>query len=321
MHKQRNIPCTDPHHSRFCCGVNKDCPLLYDLSDVNASVASGVGVSAAAMAAQNEKLSAACESQLIRSAGGGAPPPLANGGWCLSTSTTFRGNANKKVRLKHGQSYQLPLHHKEPDGLIVATLIAVLTRRFEMSTYPGFLPPFSLIDFGAGVGQFGHTLLSERPELRHRYRGYDGAGGIETYTKGFLKYVDLTQELALPRADWVLSLEVGEHITARKEKAFVHNLHAHNCKGVLLSWAKIGTFGHGHVNLHSPAYVRRLFEGLGYRSSSRISMVMRKGVNLRDALPDTNLSVLPFSTRMFWFRRDSVQAFERIVPLQGAGCT
>ncbi len=35
---------------------------------------------------------------------------------------------------------------------------------------------------------------------------------------GFLRFVDFTQPLCLPRADWVISLEVGEHVPAAQEK-------------------------------------------------------------------------------------------------------
>ena len=37
-------------------------------------------------------------------------------------------------------------------------------------------------------------------------------------------------------SDWVLSLEVGEHVPSRYEDMYLRNLHAHNCKGIILSW-------------------------------------------------------------------------------------
>lgn len=48
-----------------------------------------------------------------------------------------------------------------------------------------------------------------------RWTGYDGAGNIRAFTHDHVAFVDLTVPLSLPRADWVLSLEVGEHIPRR----------------------------------------------------------------------------------------------------------
>ena len=46
---------------------------------------------------------------------------------------------------------------------------------------------------------------------------------------GFVRYFDLTMEgLQLPRADWVMALEVAEHIPNGQEQTFVRNVHAHN---------------------------------------------------------------------------------------------
>lgn len=51
-----------------------------------------------------------------------------------------------------------------------------------------------------------------------RWAGYDGAGDIEEYTRGYVSYFDLTLPLALPRADWVVSLEVAEHVPIAHEQ-------------------------------------------------------------------------------------------------------
>ena len=43
------------------------------------------------------------------------------------------------------------------------------------------------------------------------YHGYDGAGGIKSYTSGFVTYLDSTQPLDLPVTEWDISLEIGKH--------------------------------------------------------------------------------------------------------------
>ena len=61
----------------------------------------------------------------------------------------------------------------------------------------------------------------------------------------------MTREVAVPKADWVICLEMGEHIPNRFEPMVIANLHAHNTRGVILSWARLGQPGYGHVNNHS----------------------------------------------------------------------
>ena len=95
------------------------------------------------------------------------------------------------------------------------------------------------------------------------------AGWLEEVTGGFVQFVDLTAPLSLPRADWVLSLEVGEHVPSQHEAALIRNLHAHNCRGVVLSWAVLHQGGFHHVNNHANAYVVGVFEGRGGRLKVR----------------------------------------------------
>ena len=88
---------------------------------------------------------------------------------------------------------------------------------------------------------------------------------MHEYTQGFVEYFDLSMPLELPKADWVLSLEVGEHVPSNYEQAMlIRNLHHHNRKGVILSWSVIGQGGHSHVNNHSNDYIISLFNKLGY---------------------------------------------------------
>ena len=63
--------------------------------------------------------------------------------------------------------------------------------------------------------------------------GYDGAINVEFLSKGFIKQQDLSiADMWLGRTwDWVLSLEVGEHIPALYEDVFIDNLVRHGCKG------------------------------------------------------------------------------------------
>lgn len=121
----------------------------------------------------------------------------------------------------------------------------------------------SMSDIGAGIGQYGACIRSKFPSLT--FHSYDGAANVEAYTSGLVNYVDFTLPLHLPRTDWILSLEVGEHIPSKFEGMFIRNLHAHNCKGIILSWATfIQVGGTGHINLHDNDHIKTSFTNLGY---------------------------------------------------------
>lgn len=121
----------------------------------------------------------------------------------------------------------------------------------------------SFSDFGAGLGQYGMDLERKYPTSL-LYRGFDGAGDVEVYTQGFLRFFDLTIPLNLPVSDWVMSLEVGEHVPSHLEGMMIRNLHAHNCRGIVLSWGVPGQNGLNHINLHDNEYLIDIFTQLGY---------------------------------------------------------
>ena len=130
----------------------------------------------------------------------------------------------------------------------------------------------SLNDFGAGVGEYGHELKAVNESIA--WHGYDGAGNIEEYTSGFVRFFDLTIPLSLPRADWVLSLEVGEHISQQFEAQYIRNLDAHNCRGIIGSWAPPKQAGTGHINRRNKTYVLERFVELGYRVDEQLQTAL-----------------------------------------------
>ena len=99
----------------------------------------------------------------------------------------------------------------------------------------------SVYDFGAGLGWYGKALLAddEGDGFRLRsYKAFDGAENIQDiFPDGFVEHLDLSKPVYLSVRDWVLSLEVGEHIPRQYESAFIDNLHRHNTQGIVLSWA------------------------------------------------------------------------------------
>lgn len=122
----------------------------------------------------------------------------------------------------------------------------------------------SISEFGAGVGQYG-TIFRREYSDKILYRSYDFAGDVETYTQSFVSYFDMGIPLNLPVSDWVISFEAGHIIKPHKEGMMIRNLHAHNCKGIILTW---GTDGQIDMikssNLHDESYLIDLFSQLGY---------------------------------------------------------
>jgi hypothetical protein len=314
-----------PH--KIVPGVNWDFPRNYSLTAVNRSAAalsrSHEGLwrlRAERLSRRHDEARAQCSHQLRGDDARDDTSVTSTGGWCLRTA------GQRLVSLPNNRSYRLPPDHVPADARILVHLSALLSARRGGAR-------LSALDLGAGVGQFGHGLLSLDPGVR--YVGYDGAGNVEEATDGFLHFVDLTIPLALRRADWVVSLEVGEHVPHGLEGAFVRNVHALNCRGVLLSWGyaawarghAIGLAGTHHINNHANQYVVHLFEELGYRFDVRATQHLRRGRQKGSSSSvgdEPALAKRGFGADMNgnhdWFRA-TVMVFERWTPLQGEGCT
>jgi len=119
----------------------------------------------------------------------------------------------------------------------------------------------SIVDLGCGMGNY----VREFRAAGLRADGFDGNPNTPTLTGGICGVADLTQPLSFPQPyDWVMSLEVGEHVPARFETAVIENMHRNNVRGIVLSWAVEGQSGHGHVNCRNNDYIKARMAELGY---------------------------------------------------------
>ena len=92
-----------------------------------------------------------------------------------------------------------------------------------------------------------------------------------------VKFLDLTlPQYWLPRYDWVLSLEVLEHIPAEFETVVLDNIDRAAGLGVVLSWAVPGQDGFHHVNSRSPTYVNQTMLDRGFRMDLNTTHVLRE---------------------------------------------
>ena len=110
-------------------------------------------------------------------------------------------------------------------------------------------------------------------------------GNVETYTNRFVRFFDLTLPLSLPKADWVLSLEVGEHMQPEWEQMYLRNLHVHQCRGIIGSWAALGQVGTKHVNNHGRDYILERLAQLGYEPQSELQQLLSDVTHRRTLLP------------------------------------
>lgn len=77
---------------------------------------------------------------------------------------------------------------------------------------------------------------------------FDGTPKANQYTNGAVQEVNLVEDLHLwTDFDWVMSLEVGEHVPRQFAKSLVQNVRRHARKGLVMSWSDDWE-GIGHVN-------------------------------------------------------------------------
>jgi len=136
-----------------------------------------------------------------------------------------------------------------------------------------FIGGHTVIDFGCGLG-------ANVEAIGPNARGYDGNPHTPLIAGDRCEVLDLAVPVLVEPADWVLSLEVGEHIPAEFQDAFIGNLHTHNRLGIVISWAVPGQGGCGHVNCRDNGYVRGIFHELGYTSDYGAQTQLRAAASM-----------------------------------------
>ena len=80
-----------------------------------------------------------------------------------------------------------------------------------------------------------------------------------------MKYLDLTiPQYGLPAYDWIISLEVAEHIPKEFESTYLDNIVRHAVEGIIISWAIPGQDGVQHINNQPFYYVAFALAKLGF---------------------------------------------------------
>ena len=129
--------------------------------------------------------------------------------------------------------------------------------------------------FGDGPGRY-KQLLTDSGKLKS-YDAYDGAPFCDVTSEGRVAFLDLTlTQYGLPLYDWIMSLEVAEHIPTDFESIYIDNILRHAKEGVLLSWARPGQGGYSHVNNRPFEYVKDLFQRHGFTHDETESVRLRE---------------------------------------------
>lgn len=152
-----------------------------------------------------------------------------------------------------------------------------------------------VLDVGCGDGYY-LNLLNNNDIVCF---GVDGNPNTPNLVGKACYVADLTDPFYLGgTVDWVLSLEVGEHIPATFEHTFLHTLDVNNKKGIVLSWAIRGQGGDGHVNCLDNYEVVNKIEPMGYKWDIENTMKLR--INCAE-YPNTG-----------WWFRNTILVFRRV---------
>lgn len=146
------------------------------------------------------------------------------------------------------------------DEKLANALVNFFLDEEEKNNYPILF----IIDIGCGNG-FYTSYLNTYSNQKLMCLGYDGNPNTPEITGDWnCGVADFSQPQRLFDADWVLSLEVGEHIPAEYEDIFIENLDRHNKKGMVISWAIPEHGGDGHFNPRDNDYIINKICKLGY---------------------------------------------------------
>jgi hypothetical protein len=168
-----------------------------------------------------------------------------------------------------------------------------ITDKRLATTLSNFLKGKTVASFGDGPGLY-KKLISEKREVI-LYDSFDGAPYCEETTDGRVQFLDLSVPIYhLKQYDWIVSLEVAEHIPQEYESIYLDNLAKHASEGIILSWARIGQGGHSHVNNRDFDYVKKQVEKRGFKHDLTASNILKSGTNLAWIQNNVNVFIRKF---------------------------
>jgi hypothetical protein len=224
--------------------------------------------------------------------------------WSTSLQKWFEAHANL---LLHSVRQELPrivnmeqssgtarrMHHQDDAGMFASFeylrrvnfgqwaldkgLLRGLIRHVWQPQY-GDADHITVGDFGAGGGQYS-TWMNETGLLKAF--AFDGSPRATEITGGKVQEINLVQEFQLWRTfDWVLCLEVAEHIPKEFSTNLIQNLKRHARKGLIISWSSDWE-GIGHVNcLSEEEFYETIQRETGFVLDLKATEVVRKNCEI-----------------------------------------
>jgi hypothetical protein len=129
----------------------------------------------------------------------------------------------------------------------------------------------SIVDFGAGAGKYC-DFFNKTGE--YCCAAYDGTSNAAEMSNGLVQTQRLDEYFDLERKfDWVMCLEVAEHIPKEAEDVLLGNLRRHATVGLVLSWS---SHGEGpHQNAKPWHEVKGMVEAAGFVLDEAASSQLR----------------------------------------------
>ncbi|OGN62313.1 MAG: hypothetical protein A3F09_04560 [Chlamydiae bacterium RIFCSPHIGHO2_12_FULL_49_11] len=135
----------------------------------------------------------------------------------------------------------------------------------------------TLVDFGCGDGDYVNHFIKNGI----RAVGYDGNPVTQDASGGTCFTLDLSNPVNFNKCyDWVMSLEVGEHLPKQYEAIFIANLVRHVKDGLILSWAVKGQGGTGHFNEQNNDYIKKIFADMGWYNDLEAENHLRESASV-----------------------------------------
>ena len=102
--------------------------------------------------------------------------------------------------------------------------------------------------------------------------------------------MDLTvPQFNIPMYDWIISLEVAEHIPKQYESIYMDNMARHSREGIVMSWAVPEQGGLAHINNRPLSYVIKLLKQYGFEHDKNASKVLQTASSFQWLRDNTNV--------------------------------
>ena len=131
----------------------------------------------------------------------------------------------------------------------------------------------TLADLGALDGQYSRWLNDTGLVTSF---AFDGVQGVEELTDGRVRFFDLSKAEGGPEGpfDFIICLEVAEHIPKDQEHVFLSHLKRLS-KKLVISWSKSADEGVGHVNPKTEQEVQSTMSSIGFSIDPVITAMLR----------------------------------------------